>query len=415
MIGSVIVWLLNYFLKQHVFSNGTVFGMRNQLQQHFVITFGTEQRVFSEAVEEPLLKRLGRQYSVSVGIFRHIWRYDVSQLFSRFFIPYVSVQSVISDSMKSLWQNMLYHASNKAQDRECFVFNLPGFVVPIPVTDRLAVIAFNPANRDGRRDNIFCQILSQPFPAGGYFSGLKESDKSFGVLFPGLVDVFFRGRIGHFFSEHRQKMILPLFVHHLIGNIRNRLPLAARVNSSCGHQDMQVGVVMAGASGGLQHDDVSDVQIDAGAGFENVFEAGMSGPHEGAEPVGVAKEPEPKTFRHGQYDMAIGDPGQQASADEVGPSIGVSLGTGQTEAGFAGESDTSYFAAVAASVLDKTHLVRVAAVEHFLNGIVIIGTVKSRLSLLKRIPVIIENLLECVFVNAIHGCSLRTTITEMTK
>ena len=42
-------------------------------------------------------------------------------------------------------------------------------------------------------------------------------------------------------------------------------------------------------------------------------------------------------FRHGQYDMAIGDAGQQASADEVGPSVGVSLSTGQAEAGFAGE------------------------------------------------------------------------------
>jgi hypothetical protein len=35
--------------------------------------------------------------------------------------------------------------------------------------------------------------------------------------------------------------------------------------------------------------------------------------------------------------------------------------------------------------------------------------------LLKCIPVIIENLLECVFVNAFHGCSLRTTIPEMVK
>jgi hypothetical protein len=29
--------------------------------------------------------------------------------------------------------------------------------------------------------------------------------------------------------------------------------------------------------------------------------------------------------------------------------------------------------------------------------------------------VIVENLLECVFVNAFHGCSLRTTVTEMTR
>jgi hypothetical protein len=173
---------------------------------------------------------------------------------------------------------------------------------------------------------------------------------------------------------------------------------------------MQVGIVMAGPSGGLQHDDASDVKLSATAGGKNIFEAGMSGPHEGTEPVGVPKEPSPKTFRHGQYDMAIGNPGQQAPADEVGPSVGVSLGTGKTEAGFTGKSDTSYFAAVAASELDKAHFLGVAAVQHFLDGIVKIGTVKFGMGLLKRIPVIVENLLECVFINAFHGCSMRTTI-----
>ena len=125
---------------------------------------------------------------------------------------------------------------------------------------------------------------------------------------------------------------------------------------------------MAGPSGGLEHDDVSDVQVHPGAGFENIFKAGMSGPHEVTEPLGVAREPEPKTFRHGQYDMAIGDTGQQTSADEVGPSVGVSFGTGQAEAGFTGESDTSYFTAGAASELDKAHLLGVTAVQHFLDG-----------------------------------------------
>jgi hypothetical protein len=113
--------------------------------------------------------------------------------------------------------------------------------------------------------------------------------------------------------------------------------------------------------------------------------------------------------------MAIGDPGQQTSADEVSPAIGVSLGTGQAEAGFAGKGDASYFAAVATSVLDKTHLFGVTAVEHLLDGIVIIRTVKWGMCQLKRIPVIVENLLECVFVNAFHDCSLRTTIPEMVK
>lgn len=384
--------------------------MRDQLQRHFVLTFGTDQRVFSEAVKESLLKRFGRQYTVAVGILRQIGREDIGQLFSRLFIPYISVKAIISDSVKSLWQDMLNHPSDEFQDGECLVFNLVGFVVSIAVSNRLAVIAFDSANRDGGRDHVFGQIPSQSLPAGRDLAGLKEGDKSFGILFPGLINIFFNGWIVADYSEHRQQMILPLFVHQFVWDIRDWFPLAAWVDASCGHQDMQVGVVMAGASGGLKHDDVSDVQLHPGAGLENIFEAGMSGPHEGTEPFGVTKEPEPKRFGHGQDDMAIGNPGQQASADEIRPSVSISLGTGQAEAGFAGKGDASFFAAMAASELDKAHLVRISTVQHFLDGIIVVRTVKFGMRLLKRIPVIIKNLLECVFVNAFHGCSLRTTI-----
>ena len=384
--------------------------MRDQLQRHFVMTFGTDQWVFSKAVKESLLKRFGWHYAVAVGILRQIGREDIGQLFSHLLIPYISVEAVISDSVKSLWQDMLNHPSDECQDGQCFVFNVAGFVVSIAVSNRLAVIAFDSANRDGGRDHVFGQVPSQSLSAGRDLAGLKEGDKALGVIFPDMINIFFNGRIGADFSEHRQQVILPLFVHQFVRDIRDRFPLAAWVDASCGHQDMQVGVVMAGASGGLKHDDVSDVQLHPGAGLENIFEAGMSGPHEGAEPFGVTKEPESKRFGHGQYDMAIGHSGQQASADEIRPSIGVSLGTGQAEAGLAGKCDASYLAAVAASELGKPHLLGVAAVEHFLDGIVIIGTVKFGMRLLERIPVIIKNLLECVFVNAFHGCSLRTTI-----
>ena len=110
--------------------------------------------------------------------------------------------------------------------------------------------------------------------------------------------------------------------------------------------------------------------------------------------------------------MAIGDAGQKPSADEVGPSFGVSLGTGKAEAGFAGKGDSSYFATLAAAVLDIAHLVGITTAEHFLDGVVVIRRVKSWMSLLELIPVIVKNLLKPVFVNAIHGGSLRTTIPE---
>jgi hypothetical protein len=111
--------------------------------------------------------------------------------------------------------------------------------------------------------------------------------------------------------------------------------------------------------------------------------------------------------------MTISYAGQEPPADEVCPSVGIALGTGKTEAGFAGESDTPYLSAVATSVLHKAHLFRITAVEHFLDGIVVIRTVETWIGLLKRIPMIIENLLKRVFVNAFHGCSVRTTITEL--
>lgn len=120
-------------------------------------------------------------------------------------------------------------------------------------------------------------------------------------------------------------------------------------------------------------------------------------------------------LRHGQYDMSISHAGQEPPADEVCPSVGVALGTGKTKAGLAGESNMACLSAFAASVLDKAHFIRVTTTEHFLDSVVVIRTVKAWAGLLKRIPVIIENLLKCVFVNAFHGCSLRTTITESAK
>ena len=174
-------------------------------------------------------------------------------------------------------------------------------------------------------------------------------------------------------------------------------------------------VVMPRPSRGLQYDDVSDVESILGTGIENIFEAGMSCSHERTEPFGVAKEPETKKLRHRQHHMAIGYTRHQPSSDEVGPSVGINLGTGKTEAGLAGEGNAADFSTGAASVLNKAHLFRIAAVEHFLNGVVVVGMVKLWMGLLKRIPVIVENPLERVFVNAFHGCSLRTTITEMAK
>jgi len=325
------------------------------------------------------------------------------------------VQSVISNSVKAFWQDVLNHSSDELEYWESLVLDLSCFVVPVPVADSLSVISFNPANRDRRRDDIFCQILSQPLPSRWYISWLKESDKTFGIIFPCPVNILFNGGVGNIVPEHFQEMVLPFSVHHVVWDIRDILPLFQWINSSGGHEDMKVGVVMAGTSCGLQNNNVSHVKSGTTAGVENIFETGMTGSHEWAEQCGITIKPCSQELRDGQHDMSISYTGQQPPPDEIRPSVGVAFCTGKAEAGFAGESDTPYLAALAASVLDKAHLFGIAAVKHFLDGVIVVGTVKAWMGLLKCIPVIVENLLETVFVDAFHGCSLRTTITELAK
>ena len=184
----------------------------NQLQRHFVLTLWTQQRVFAEAVEEALLKRLGRQNPIASGIHGTVRWNDLSQRFSDLLITHIAMESVISDSLKAFGQNVLNHPSNESQDRKGFVYHLSCFVVAIPVADGLTIVGFHSANRDRWGDDLLCQIVCQSLSARGHFSRLKVSDKSFGVIVPCPVNVFFHGGIRNIFSEHVQKMMLPFFV-----------------------------------------------------------------------------------------------------------------------------------------------------------------------------------------------------------
>jgi hypothetical protein len=177
---------------------------------------------------------------------------------------------------------------------------------------------------------------------------------------------------------------------------------------------MKVGVVMSGASRSLQNYNITHVEFFYPcAGLENIFDTGMSCPHEWAEQFRIAKEPDTKELRYSQDDMSISYARQQSSSDEVGPSVSIDLCTGKAEAGLAGESNPACFSTVTASVLHKAHLFGIAAVKHFLDCFGVVRSVKTWLKLSKDIPVIIEYLLECVFIDAFHGRSLRTTITEL--
>ena len=390
--------------------------MRYQLQQHVAATLGTKQGVFTKAFEEPLLERFWRQNPVASGIDGCVSRNSFGKVFSHFLVSYVTVQSVISDSLKALWQNMLNHTSDESQDSESFVFNLSCLVVPIPVADEFPVISFNPSYRDRRRYDILGQILSESLSTRRNFSFLQKRDKALGIICPGPVDVFFDVRVRNVLPEHYQQMELPFSVHHIVWNVADGLPFSFFIKSSCSHEDMKVGVIISGASCGLQYDNIADVEfLYPCTGLENIFDTGMSCPHEWAEQFWIMKEPDTKKFRHSQDYMPIGYTWQQPSSDEVRPSVSIDLCAGKAEAGLAGESNSAYLSAVAASVLDKAHFFRITAVEHFLDCFGVVRAVKMWIKLSKGIPVIMKYLLECVFIDAFHGRSLRTKIAELAR
>ena len=169
---------------------------------------------------------------------------------------------------------------------------------------------------------------------------------------------------------------------------------------------------MAGSSSSLENDNVSDVEFGAGAGVENIFETGMSCSHEWTQQCGVTIKPGSQELRHGQNNMSISNARQEPPADEICPAVGIDLSAGKAKARFACKSDTSCLSAMATSILDKAHFFRVATVKHFLNGVIVVRAIKALAELLKRTPMVVEDLFEGVFVNAFHGSPLRTTITE---
>ena len=389
--------------------------MVNQFQHHVIPTFWTKQRVFSEAFEEKLSKRLWPKNAVASGVIGRFWRYNLCVVFSHFLVTHIAMKPVITNSLKALGQDVLYHSPDELEDGKGFMLDLSGFVIPIPVVDGLAVVAFDPSYRDRGRDHILGQVLCQSFSARGHLSLLEKSDKAIGIISPCPVDVFANGRIEDIFFQHFQKVILPFFVHQIIGDVGDRFPLVSQVKSAACQKDMQMRVVMAGSSCGLQDDNVADVEFDPSARVENVFETGIARSYEWTEQCGVAKEPDSEILRHGQYHMAIRDARQQSSRDKVCPAVGIHLGTGKAKAGLAGERNSAYFSAGAASVLNKTHFVGIAAAKHFIDRLIVVRIIKAWMVLFKCIPMVVKDSFEGVLIDAFHGCSLRTTITELAK
>jgi hypothetical protein len=400
-------------LKQGELFNDTIVRMKNQFQRHFVSASRADKRVFPEALKEPLNERFHRQDPIAVGVVGHISRQYISKLPPAFSISYVCMQAVISDSLKTLWQNMLHHSFDELQHRQGFVFDLSGFVVSIPVADVFSVISFNSSHGDRRRDDVFGEIFCESLSARRNISRLKVCDESFGIIFPAGVDILFNIGIVNIFPEHAEQMELPFFVHDAVRYVRNRLPFTLGSYSASRHEYMEMRVVMAGPSCSLKNDDASHVEFDAATCSEYVFETLIAGPHENIEQCGIITKIFPQIFRSGQNDVAIDYARYEPPRDEVGPLVGVSFCAGETETGFAGESDATDITAIGASILGIAHGFRVAAVEHFFDDIVIARRIEFRISQFEGRPVVVENPFKDIFAaGVIHDAPLRLTITK---
>ena len=75
------------------------------------------------------------------------------------------------------------------------------------------------------------------------------------------IDVSFNGRIGNLSPDHFQEVVLPCSVHHDERGVSDILPLFQPLNSCYAHKDMKVGVVMAGSSGDVENNNVSNMEL----------------------------------------------------------------------------------------------------------------------------------------------------------
>lgn len=97
--------------------------------------------------------------------------------------------------------------------------------------------------------------------------------------------------------------------------------------------------------------------------------------------------------------MAIDDPWEETTADEIDPAVGIAFGAGEAEARFTGKSDTASFAAGEATILGKAHGVGITTVEHFLDNLVIILSGVAGIGGLEGCPVFAKDAFERGFVN----------------
>ena len=192
----------------------------------------------------------------------------------------VGVEAIIADALKAFREDMLDHATDEAQDGQSGVLDLSGFMVPIPVTDSLAVVAFDAVDGDRRGDDIFGEIASEAAALGGQIAFFDEGDEAFWVVFPGAIKGGFDSGVGDVLTEQGEEMVLPFAMDDVEREVGDVFPGLMLGEAAGGEEDMEMGVVISGAAGGLQDDDGAGVERLACDGVEDIQQAGLAGLNE---------------------------------------------------------------------------------------------------------------------------------------
>ena len=177
------------FLEKLIGLHGAIGGMVDQLQFHDLVTSWTSERIASKGLEKELSEGFARENPIAPGIDWHVMREDFGELCSDRFIADITVQAVIANSLKTLWENVLNHTTDKLKHRKVGMFDPFGMMVSIPIQHVFSVVLLNATHRDGRRDDVFGQVTGQSLSAWRDISLVNKGDKAIWIFGPCPIDV----------------------------------------------------------------------------------------------------------------------------------------------------------------------------------------------------------------------------------
>ena len=109
--------------------------MVDQFQIHLVAASGTDQRISVKGFEEELYEGLAREDVESKRVRRLIVWDNLGDLPAHRGVADVAVEAVVPDALEALWEDVLDHAADEAENRKGVVLDYAAGVVTVPVTN----------------------------------------------------------------------------------------------------------------------------------------------------------------------------------------------------------------------------------------------------------------------------------------